>query len=175
MVDTARVQYVFLDVVGFTRNRSVEAQSEVVAKLNEIVVLTLQGLNIPIDQTVLIPTGDGIAIALIGLTGFDIHLQIALEILSLISKHNSATTDKMRRFEVRIGINENIDNILTDINGKRNVAGAGISMAQSLNLWRRTAVWSIKVFLLLTPPVVEKATFLLETRPYMLQQHPQRL
>ena len=36
----------------------------------------------------------------------------------------------MRKFEVRIGINENVDNLITDINGNRNVAGAGINMAQ---------------------------------------------
>jgi len=76
MVETARVQYVFLDVVGYTRNRSVEAQSEVVATLNDIVIKSLQEMEMPIDRTVLIPTGDGIAIALIDVSGFDIHLQL---------------------------------------------------------------------------------------------------
>jgi len=38
----------------------------------------------------------------------------------------------MRQFSVRIGINENIDNVLLDINGRKNVAGAGISMAQRI-------------------------------------------
>lgn len=142
MVETARVQYVFLDVVGYTNNRSVEAQSEVVAilnhmvkaTLNNIVTKTLQemGMDAPPDQTILIPTGDGIAIALIDTVGFDVHLRVALEILRLIAEHNSITSDVMRRFEIRIGINENIDNVLLDINGKRNVAGAGISMAQRI-------------------------------------------
>jgi hypothetical protein len=36
----------------------------------------------------------------------------------------------MRRFQARIGINANVDNLVTDINGRRNVAGAGINLAQ---------------------------------------------
>ncbi len=144
MGETARVQYVFLDVVGFTRNRSVEAQSEVIRKLNNL-VLTATKIIIkatkdnyiivdepPENNTIFIPTGDGIAIALIDVPGFDLHLQLALEILRLIASYNSGTTDPTRQFEVRIGINENIDNIVPDINGRRNVAGAGISMAQRI-------------------------------------------
>lgn len=38
----------------------------------------------------------------------------------------------MRQFSVRIGINENVDNKVTDINGQQNVAGAGINMAQRI-------------------------------------------
>jgi len=132
MVETARVQYVFLDVVGFTKNRSVEAQSEVVATLNDVVTRGLRSLDVPEEDTVFLPTGDGIAIAMIEVRGFDIHLRLSLEILRLIDEHNSATSDAMRKFEVRIGINENIDNVLIDINGSRNVAGAGISMAQRI-------------------------------------------
>jgi len=132
MLETARVQYVFLDVVGFTSNRSVEAQSEVVATLNDVVTKALQAMAVPSERTVLLPTGDGIAIALIDVSGIDVHLRLALEILRLIAAHNSITSDAMRQFEIRIAINENIDNVLPDINGRRNVAGAGISMAQRI-------------------------------------------
>jgi len=132
MIEIARVQYVFLDVVGFTKNRSVEAQSEVVATLNDVVTRSLHSVNVAEEDTVFLATGDGIAIAMIEVRGFDIHLRLAVEILRLIDEHNSATSDAMRKFEVRIGINENIDNVLKDINGRRNVAGAGISMAQRI-------------------------------------------
>lgn len=132
MVQTARVQYVFLDVVAFTKNRSVEAQSEVVAALNTVVNKSLQVLAVPSENTVLLPTGDGIAIALIDVPGVDVHLRLALEILRSVAEYNDVKSDAMRRFEVRIGINENIDNVLDDINGRRNVAGAGISMAQRI-------------------------------------------
>jgi class 3 adenylate cyclase len=132
MTETARIQYVFLDVVGFTRNRSVEAQSDVVETLNSIVTSSLLELEIPGENTVLLPTGDGMAIAMIEVAGVDVHLRLALHLLGAVAQHNSGTEDPMRRFDVRIGINENIDNVLNDINGRRNVAGAGISMAQRI-------------------------------------------
>jgi class 3 adenylate cyclase len=132
MVETARVQYVFFDVVGFTRDRSVEAQSGIVACLNDVVTRAVQAMDLPMDHIVFLPTGDGMAIALIDVSGVDIHLRLAIGILQQISEHNSRAADEMRRFEVRIGINENVDNIVLDINGRRNVAGAGISMAQRI-------------------------------------------
>lgn len=130
MSDTARIQYVFLDVVKFTQDRSVEAQADVVGYLNAIVTLSLQQLGLEAQSTILIPTGDGMAIALIAVSGVDLHLQLALRILAGVLEHNQTTEDARRRFEVRIGINENTDNIVTDINGRKNVAGMGISMAQ---------------------------------------------
>jgi class 3 adenylate cyclase len=132
MVETARVQYVFLDVVGFTRNGSVEAQSEVVATLNDVVIRALQTVDIPAERVVLLPTGDGMALTMIEVSGFDAHLQLALCILRVIAGHNSGAADAMRRVEVRIGINENVDSVLPDINGRRNVAGSGISIAQRI-------------------------------------------
>ena len=132
MAETARVQYVFLDVVGFTKDRSVEAQSDVVAALNTIVKSSLGTMNVPQEKTVLLPTGDGIATGLIDMPGVDVHLQLALNILRMVAEYNNIESDPTRRFEVRVGINENIDNVLQDVNGRRNVAGAGISMAQRI-------------------------------------------
>lgn len=131
-VETAHVRYVFLDIVAFTKGRSVEAQSDLVAKLNEVVRQALLTTELASDRTILLPTGDGICVALLDVGPFDIHLRTALEILRLVVESNSATSDAMRRFAVRIGINENVDNIVLDINGKRNVAGHGISMAQRI-------------------------------------------
>jgi len=132
VVETGRVQCVCLDIVGFTKNRSVEAQSDLVATLNNVVAKAIESLSISSPSAVLLPTGDGIVVALVDLAGVDIHLRLALEILRLVAVHNAAETDAMRRFEVRVGINENVDNLVVDINGRRNVAGAGISMAQRI-------------------------------------------
>ena len=131
MNGTAYVRYVFLDTVEFTK-KSVEAQSDVVEMLNTTVISALEAVSVSLGQTILIPTGDGIAIALTGVADVDVHLRLALEILRLIAKHNATTDDSMRRFEVRIGINENHDNLVVDVNGKQNVAGLGISMAQRI-------------------------------------------
>ena len=128
---TKLVKYVFLDVVGFTSNRSVEAQTDIVGILNKIVRTALTSCDIETNGVILIPTGDGICISILDQsTPFDIHISLALSILSAIEEHNQAIKDMMRKFQVRIGINENVDNIVTDINGHQNLAGAGINFCQ---------------------------------------------
>ncbi|MDH3252715.1 MAG: hypothetical protein OEM41_07975, partial [Ignavibacteria bacterium] len=75
---TVPVKYVYLDVVGFTRDRSVEAQSDVIDYLNSIVRDVVANASIPQDQVFLLPTGDGICIAMLNVEAlFDIHIQIA--------------------------------------------------------------------------------------------------
>ena len=132
MTETARVQYVFLDVVGFTHNRSVEAQSDIISALNQIVKEAVDALKLDPQAVVFIPTGDGIAIALINPKGFDGHLCLALSINEAVARHNDNAPHTMRRFDVRIGVNENIDNVILDVNARTNVAGTGISMAQRI-------------------------------------------
>lgn len=130
--ETARVKYVFLDVVGFTDNRSVEAQTHIVDSLNAICLKSLQELSISRKKRVLIPTGDGLAIAIFDVVRFDIHLRLALSILHDLVLINMAQADEARRFEVRIAVNENDDNVIRDINQKRNVAGSGIALARRI-------------------------------------------
>lgn len=57
---------------------------------------------------------------------------IALDILAKIQEYNVNQKDTMRKFGVRIGINENVDNIIEDINGRTNVAGSGINLASRI-------------------------------------------
>jgi class 3 adenylate cyclase len=126
------VQYVFLDVVRFTQGRTVEAQVEVVGALNSAVSTSLALLEIGPDSRILLPTGDGLALALIQPGSFDLALRLAQTILQQIQFHNAATADERRRFEVRVGVNQNIDNLVIDINGNQNVAGRGINQAQRI-------------------------------------------
>jgi class 3 adenylate cyclase len=127
---TCPVKYLFLDVVGFTHNRSVESQSDIVSYLNTIVLDSIKKCDIPIEKCIFLPTGDGICIALLNVEDpFDIHIQLAISIVASIHEHNEKTQDAMRRFEVRIGINSNTDNLVTDINLRQNLAGAGINIA----------------------------------------------
>lgn len=124
-------KYLFLDVVGFTHKRSVEAQTDIVGTLNELVSQTLSELQIQPDKTILLPTGDGLCIALIQIEEpYDILLRVALRLLDELAKHNEQTQDPTRQFEIRIGLNANVDNLVPDINGRQNIAGAGINTAQ---------------------------------------------
>jgi class 3 adenylate cyclase len=122
-------KYVFLDVVRFSE-RSSEAQSEVVYRLNAIVRGVLTEYEVKDQDCILIPTGDGMCIALISPElSYDVHLQLALSILESLEQHNREMKNVTRQFQVRMGINQNTDILVTDINEKRNVAGAGVNMA----------------------------------------------
>lgn len=131
--DRRYAKYVFLDVVGFSR-RSAEAQSEIVYHLNEIVGQSLSTYNVRKDENcILIPTGDGMCIAFIGQDlPYDINMQVALSILASLDSHNQTIEKESRQFQVRIGINQNPDILVTDINGRINIAGAGINDASRI-------------------------------------------
>jgi class 3 adenylate cyclase len=127
----ALVKYIYLDVVGFTYNRTVEAQSDIISALNGIVKQAISE-GLPSEQVIYIPIGDGICIAILANIKYDGHVQIAEDIIRrIVSIHNTKVA-ATRRFEVRIGINENVDNVITDINGNRNVCGAGVNYAQRI-------------------------------------------
>jgi class 3 adenylate cyclase len=132
---TQSAKYVFLDVVQFTHNRNVEAQTDIVADLNTVVRDAISHCGIAEDTRLFIPTGDGMCIALLNTEGrypYDLHICVALRILESLEAHNADEPDEMRRFQVRIGINANEDNLFTDINGGPNLAGAGISLASRI-------------------------------------------
>jgi class 3 adenylate cyclase len=133
---TCAAKYVFLDVVQFTHERNVEAQSDIVDMLTALVLSAMSKHKIYGEDTVIfIPTGDGLCIALMNTEGkydFDIHMSIALDILASLHAYNNEQPDEMRRFQIRIGINANEDNLITDINGRANLAGAGISLASRI-------------------------------------------
>jgi class 3 adenylate cyclase len=125
------VKYIFLDIVSYSHERSVEAQADIIGILNKLVRNSVNEYHIDQDAVVYLPTGDGICVALLGVENpYDILIRISLLLLKKLNDYNKKTSDEMRRFKIRIGLNANVDNIVTDINGKRNVAGAGINLAQ---------------------------------------------
>jgi len=127
---TSSAKYIFLDIVGFTHQRSVEAQTDIVAALNSVVKASVK--RIDEKNLILLPTGDGICIVLLDIESpYDVHMQIALDIVKRVFQHSrKAKDDPMRQFQVRLGVNANVDNVVTDINGRRNIAWAGINLAQ---------------------------------------------
>src|SRR5688500_9278713 len=116
-VKTIPAKYIFLDVDGFTHDRSVEAQSDIIQVLNRIVESCIREFGIRKDEVMFLPASDDIGIALLNVASpYDIHLLLAQRIVSEVYKHSAMTTNKMRKFEVRVGINSNTDNLITDIN-----------------------------------------------------------
>lgn len=130
---TALIRYVYLDIVDFSINRTVEAQSEIIQVLNRIVIEAVGEQAVPSDSILYLPTGDGICICIINqIDPYDLHVQVSLGILRRLEKHNHSETDTRRRFKIRVGINENQDNLIVDINGQKNVAGLGINTSQRI-------------------------------------------
>lgn len=130
---TIEAKHLFIDIVNYTHNRSVEAQTDLIKYLNEFVKSSIEEEKIPSEQKIFIPTGDGMCITLLNVSiPYDIHIRIALRILEKIHHHNNSIEDEMRKFEIRIGINENTDNLIIDINENKNVSGAGINYASRI-------------------------------------------
>ncbi|MBN1520315.1 MAG: hypothetical protein JW923_09520 [Spirochaetales bacterium] len=132
-VKTALVKYVFLDIVSYSIDRTVEAQVEIIGVLNRLVLKAVSGYKISAKNVIYLPNGDGICICLINtIDPYDLHIRIAIDIMTLLKEHNEREEDPKRQFKLRIGINENHDCLIVDINGRNNVAGAGINMAQRI-------------------------------------------
>lgn len=131
-IGSKNCKHLFLDIVGYSKNRTVEAQSDIISKLNEIVKKVLSEYKVTASKRLLIPTGDGMCITFINNPQFDFAIVIAVAILEELKLYNDKTKDKMRKIDIRIGINENIDNIIIDINNRKNIAGSGINYAQRI-------------------------------------------
>jgi len=132
-VNTIEVKHIFIDIVNYTYRRSVEAQTDLISYLNNFVKETIDQNDIDSDSVIYIPTGDGMCISLLNVSNpYDIHIKISLEILEKISQHNLNQEDEMRKFHIRIGLNENIDNLIIDINGNKNISGSGINNASRI-------------------------------------------
>lgn len=131
--DIQNIKYVYLDVVGFTLNRPVEVQINIIEALNTIVKESADKCISENTNTIYIPVGDGICIAIYGPgVDYNTHLLFAEDIIGRINAVHNKNADKDEEFEVRIGINENEDNIIQDINGNTNVCGAGVNDAQRI-------------------------------------------
>jgi len=127
---TALVKYTFIDIVEYTKNRSVEAQSDIIAMLNALVARVFEELKIPKEERIMLPTGDGMCIGFLNYNFFDINMIFSFKLLEGLAFQNKSEQDESRRFKIRIGINENQDNLVRDINGVNNLAGSGINLAQ---------------------------------------------
>lgn len=129
----ALIRYIYIDVVGFARGRSIEAQMLILADLARVVRGVVAAAQIDEQRVLYLPTGDGVCIALLELIEpFDLDVRMALSMLEQLQSLSRSQPDRERRFAVRIGLNENQDNLVVDIAGRRNVVGQGVNMAQRI-------------------------------------------
>lgn len=134
-VRITHVKYVFMDIEAFT-TRTAEGQAELVSSLNHIVRRTLVDCGITVDESqgkvILLPTGDGVCVAILNSESYDIHVRTALSIIKYVDDHNRTNENEELTFRVRIGLSAADDSIVTDINGRANVAGTGINTASRI-------------------------------------------
>jgi class 3 adenylate cyclase len=121
-------KYVALDVVGYSR-RSAERMAAIVAAINELVLAVLQEEQMNEDDWLSSTAGDAVFIALPSPDDFDLHVRIAIRLLRHVKARNETVAEN-ERFEIRIGIYQNTDNVVLDLNGKLTIAGDGINLSE---------------------------------------------
>ena len=98
----------------------IEEQKERLGQLTDIVLATAQVREATNEQLVRLPTGDGIA--LVFRNSSEEPARCALEIARALKDHPEIA--------LRMGIHSGPVSEVTDLNGRTNIAGAGINMAQ---------------------------------------------
>ena len=125
--NTAFIRYVFLDIIGYSK-LTIEVQAFIVEALNKVVQAALKDNKVQKKGRVLIPVGDGIGIALLNAARkYDSHIRLSLSILRHLEEYNQQADEK-NKFQMRIGVHQNTDILITDINEMPNVAGTGINV-----------------------------------------------
>jgi anti-anti-sigma factor len=118
----------FCDVIGYSR-LDPQGQFECQRALNRVLGGVLARLGCTLEEDVIaLPTGDGVVLNFLAPEP-DIHLRTA--ILSLEGL-NAPAEGGEAPFGLRIGLNSHVDTWVHDINGKKNVVGSGINMAQRI-------------------------------------------
>jgi serine/threonine-protein kinase len=110
----------FMDIVGYSK-LLIGEQSDLVGQLKEVVASSEQFRRADEqNRLVTLPTGDGMA--LVFRDGAEAPAQCALEIAEALKSHP--------HLQLRMGIHSGPVNVITDVNNRANVTGAGINMAQ---------------------------------------------
>jgi TolB-like protein/class 3 adenylate cyclase/Flp pilus assembly protein TadD len=112
----------FVDIVGYSK-LLIDEQSAIVAQLNEVVRATEHFRASEANgKLISLPTGDGMALAFFNSPETPVHC--AIEIAK--SWHSQPET------HLRMAIHSGPVELVTDVNGRKNIAGAGINVAQRL-------------------------------------------
>jgi class 3 adenylate cyclase/tetratricopeptide (TPR) repeat protein len=109
----------FVDIVGYSK-LLLDEQKERLRQLTDIVLACPQVGESTNEQLVRLPTGDGMA--LVFRNSSEEPARCALEIAEVLKAHPEVL--------VRMGIHSGPVSEVIDVNGRKNLAGAGINMAQ---------------------------------------------
>jgi class 3 adenylate cyclase len=121
---TSICSILFLDIIDYSEKSDAD-QIEIKSLFNDLISLSLE--SVAKDDRIILDTGDGIAIAYMG-SPEDLMF-VALTIRDGILKSNMHCQNPLF---VRSGINLGPVRIVSDINGRPNIIGDGINVAQRI-------------------------------------------
>src|SRR5216110_1834648 len=141
----------FIDLVGYSK-LLLDEQRELLERLTEVVRNTEQVRAAEAaDKLIRLPAGDGMA--LVFFNSPEAPVQCAIEITKKLKQHP--------QLKLRMGIHSGPVNEVQDVNGRANVAGAGINIAQRVMDCGDTG------HILLSKRVAEDLTQSRQWRPYL--------
>lgn len=125
---TKNYHWFFTDIVAASDpTKTTMDQARKIILLNKLIEMTDVFKQRDAETTLILPTGDGMAI------GFDDSpekpLNLAIEVHKALNRYNR-TRKKEDRVELRIGLDSGPVYIIKDLNGNENVWGPGIIMAR---------------------------------------------
>ena len=119
----------FTDIVaGSNPTVPTKEQARKVIVLNELIARTETFINRDPNSTVILPTGDGMAIGFSDSPEYPLRLSIQLH--KMLTEYNKAKRRKDEKVLLRIGIDIGPVYIIKDLNGQDNVWGPGIILTR---------------------------------------------
>lgn len=107
-------------------------QKFVICERDKIILAALDSLEVREGERILNPIGDGLYVALLAPPEkYDLHLRLAVEILRKLGEYNEHV-GRPEKFDLRIGIDDCMDDLAPDINNKVNVVGDGANIASRI-------------------------------------------
>lgn len=121
---TIMCSVLFLDIVEYSK-KSVSGQIALKERFNAFLSIAIR--DVPLDDRIILDTGDGAALSFLG--DVEDALQVALSLRE--SLRNESINAELPLL-VRMGINLGPVRLVKDINGQPNIVGDGINVAQRI-------------------------------------------
>src|SRR5437870_7781957 len=119
--------FFFVDIVGLSDpNMTTASQVRKIEFLNDSIATSQSFHDVHADSTLVLPTGDGMAIGF--LQGPELPLKLAVELHAKMRAYNRGKLPN-EMVQVRIGIHSGPVFIVKDVRGNDNVWGQGIIIA----------------------------------------------
>jgi Adenylate and Guanylate cyclase catalytic domain len=121
---TIMCSVLFLDIVEYSK-KSVSGQISLKERFNDFLSVAIR--DVPLDDRIILDTGDGAALSFLG--DVEDALQVALVLRESLRSENAHMDPALL---VRMGINLGPVRLVKDINGQPNIVGDGINVAQRI-------------------------------------------